>query len=66
MKNTMSTITSSTGQAKRIRGPRKPPSERPLVNQMIISLSRYMRDSVNTMEMNSASVSTVGIRPMTV
>ena len=62
----MSVITASTGQAKRMTGPRNPPSERPLANQMIISLSRYIRDSVNTMEMNSASVSTVGRRPNTV
>ncbi|MCY1385211.1 hypothetical protein D9M69_735610 [compost metagenome] len=62
----MSMITSSTGQAKRISGPRKPPSERPLENQMIISLSRYMRESVKTMATNKASVRMVGMRPMTV
>ncbi|EWS65477.1 hypothetical protein Y695_01264 [Hydrogenophaga sp. T4] len=55
-KKTITLITSNTGQEKRITGPRNPASERPLENQMIISLSRYMRASVDTMAMNKASV----------
>ncbi|MCY1381465.1 hypothetical protein D9M69_693760 [compost metagenome] len=64
--STISMITSSTGQEKRSTGERKPPSERPLENQMIISLSRYMRDRVETMATKSASVRMVGMRPSTV
>lgn len=59
-------MTTRIGHEKRITGRRKPPSERPLENQMIISLSRYMRESVKTMAMKSASVRMVGMRPMTV
>ncbi|MDT4884438.1 hypothetical protein FQZ97_1205790 [compost metagenome] len=59
-------MTTRIGQEKRNTGPRKPPSERPLENQMIISLSRYMRESVKTMATNKASVRMVGMRPMTV
>jgi len=57
---------SNTGQAKRSTGPRKPASDRPLANQTIISLSLYMRESVDTMAMNRASVRMVGMRPSTV
>ncbi|MCY1550348.1 hypothetical protein D9M68_866000 [compost metagenome] len=61
MKKTMRLITSNTGQEKRITGPRNPARERPLENQMIISLSRYMRESVETIEMNKASVRMVWV-----
>ncbi len=48
----ISVITSSTGQAKRNSGRRKPARPWPLVNHTTISLSRYMRDKVLTMAMN--------------
>ena len=54
-------MTARMGQANRNTGLRNPPSERPLENQMIISLSRYMRESVETMAMNRASVRMVWV-----
>ena len=55
--------TSSTGQLMRNTGRTKRPMPTPLVNQMAISLSRYMRPSVATTAMNSDSVSMVGNWP---
>ncbi len=43
----------STGRTKRVR-------LTPLANQIAISLSRYMRPSVATIEMNSDNASIVG------
>ena len=55
-----------TGQAKRSSGPSKLVKPRPLANQITISLSRYMRESVPTMDTNSARHKMVGSCPSTV
>ncbi|MCY1168311.1 hypothetical protein D9M73_83020 [compost metagenome] len=54
---------SKTGHEKRSIGLKKPASPWPLVNHTAISLSRYMRVRVLTMEMKSESVRMVGRRP---
>ena len=58
-------MTSSTGQAKRNTGANIPATPRPLVIQITISLSRYMRDSTDTTATNKAMVKIVGLRPST-
>ncbi len=63
---TSTAITSQIGQANRTSGIRKLPSPLPLENQIAISLSRYMRDSVATMATNRLSVRMVGAWPSTV
>ena len=50
---------SSTGQLVRSTGRTKRLSGTPLANQIVISLSRYMRDSVATTAMKSDSASIV-------
>ena len=52
-------ITTSTGQLVRSTGRTKRLRPTPLANQIVISLSRYMRPSVATTEMNSDSASIV-------
>jgi hypothetical protein len=56
-------ITTSTGQLVRSTGPTKRLRPTPLANQIVISLSRYMRPSVATTEMNNDSASMVGRWP---
>jgi len=52
-------IASSIGQAKRSRTGTKDAVDRPLLSQMTISLSLYMRERVAMMEMNRLNASTV-------
>ena len=60
--NTASSPTStSTGQAKRNSGLAKSTSPRPLENQITISLSAYMRESVPTMATNRLRLRMVGM-----
>ena len=56
-----SPISTSTGQAKRNSGLAKSTSPRPLENQMTISLSAYMRESVPTMTTNRLRLRMVGM-----
>ncbi|MNT35683.1 hypothetical protein D3C72_1717180 [compost metagenome] len=57
----MAAMSSSTGQAKRNSGWTKSARPRPLENQITISLSRYMRESVPTMAMNRLRLRMVGM-----
>ena len=59
-------ITSSTGQAKRNAGATKPPRPLPPVNQITISLSRYMRDNVPTMAIDRLTARMVANWPSSV
>ena len=59
-------ITTITGQANRNRGRTRLIRPRPLANQITISLSRYMRDSVPTTAMNRLRLRMVGNCPNTV
>jgi hypothetical protein len=54
-------ISSRIGQAKPNSGRRKSARPRPLENQITISLSRYMRDSVPTIETNRQRLRMVGM-----
>ena len=56
-------IRSSTGQLVRSTGRTKRCSDTPLANQIVISLARYMRDSVATTATDSDSASIVGRLP---
>ena len=58
--------TTSTGAAVRSTGRTKRVRPTPLANQIAISLSRYMRDSVATTAMNIDSASIVGSCPSVV
>ena len=58
-KSERTAISSSTGQLIRSTGRTKRLSGTPLANQIVISLARYMRDSVATTAMNSDSASIV-------
>ena len=58
-KSESTAMTSSTGQLARSTGRTKRRSGMPLANQIVISLPRYMRDSVATTAMKSDSASSV-------
>ena len=56
-------ISSKIGHEKRNRGRKKLSRPLPLDNQITISLSRYMRESVPTAEMKTLMVRIVGKCP---